>query len=324
MTTITPDPPPGSRRERRTRRAATGHGRIEDRRDRVRRGARCRRGRGDRRRRRRCRQPGRRRRRAGAPGRRGAARPPRRPRRRPPPPPRCLRCTSRRRGRCPASPARSVPAPIPTIVRAYQQRLVDLHFDPGPEDGNYGAGDAVRGADAAEDLRPPAHRALGAAEALALAAFQYPAPLQPNGEGNRTEIDVTKQVLTLYENYQPRLDHHDVHRIRPALLLQLAAREPDPPHLRGRDDAVGPLHLHPLGQGLGQVAARSAVPAVLLQRRHRGARVPRGPDVGRRRTAAPASRCTSPSTTRCSCTSATRCTCSAASPRRSSRSTTPI
>ena len=42
-------------------------------------------------------------------------------------------------------------------------------------------------------------------EAAALATFQYPAPLQADGEANRTEIDITKQVITLYENYQVRL-----------------------------------------------------------------------------------------------------------------------
>ena len=39
-------------------------------------------------------------------------------------------------------------------------------------------------------------------EAMILAAFQYPAPLQPGGEPNRTEIDVARQVLTLYRDYQ--------------------------------------------------------------------------------------------------------------------------
>jgi hypothetical protein len=42
-------------------------------------------------------------------------------------------------------------------------------------------------------------------EALSLAAFQYPVPLQPAGEANRTEVDITKQLITLYENYQVRL-----------------------------------------------------------------------------------------------------------------------
>ena len=50
----------------------------------------------------------------------------------------------------------------------------------------------------------PAGR-IGAYEAEALRNFQYPQPLHPTAEPNRTEIDVTKQVLTLYENYQVRL-----------------------------------------------------------------------------------------------------------------------
>ena len=82
---------------------------------------------------------------------------------------------------------------------------------------------------------------IGPAEALALASFQYPAPLQPDGEANRTEIDVTKQVLTLYENNQVRLITTTSTGSGAALLLQHAAGEPDPAHLRGREHAVGPL-----------------------------------------------------------------------------------
>src|SRR5258708_6210441 len=46
---------------------------------------------------------------------------------------------------------------------------------------------------------------MGAYEADAPRNFQYPQPLHPTAEPNRTEIDVTHQVLTLYENYQVRL-----------------------------------------------------------------------------------------------------------------------
>lgn len=91
------------------------------------------------------------------------------------------------------------------VVRAYQQRLADLHFDPGAVDGNYGAAMtyAVQALEKIENL--PRTGRLGLAEALNLAAFQYSAPLQPTGEPNRTEVDVTKQVITLYQNYQVRL-----------------------------------------------------------------------------------------------------------------------
>jgi hypothetical protein len=91
------------------------------------------------------------------------------------------------------------------VVRAYQQRLADLHFDPGPVDGNYGQATtyAVQTLEKMFDM--PRNGRIGPAEALRLVAFQYPPPLQPTGEGNRTEIDVAKQYITLYENYQVRL-----------------------------------------------------------------------------------------------------------------------
>jgi hypothetical protein len=97
------------------------------------------------------------------------------------------------------------PGSDPDVVRAYQHRLLDLRFDPGPEDGNYDQATMYAVQTVQKIYGFPVTGRLGAREAIALAAFQYPAPLQPNGEGNRTEIDVTKQVLTLYENYQPRL-----------------------------------------------------------------------------------------------------------------------
>ncbi len=91
------------------------------------------------------------------------------------------------------------------LVRPYQQRLADLHFDPGAIDGNYGEATAY----AVEALQKMAGfertGRIGTAEALMLAAFQYAPPLEPTGEPNRTEVDVAKQVITLYENYQVRL-----------------------------------------------------------------------------------------------------------------------
>lgn len=91
------------------------------------------------------------------------------------------------------------------IVVAYQRRLADLRFDPGPVDGNYGQATQFAVQTVQKIYGFPITGRLGGPEAMALAAFQYPTPLQPNGEGNRTELDVTKQVLTLYENSQPRL-----------------------------------------------------------------------------------------------------------------------
>jgi peptidoglycan hydrolase-like protein with peptidoglycan-binding domain len=91
------------------------------------------------------------------------------------------------------------------VVLAYQQRLAAIHFDPGALDGKYGGGMAYAVEALQKIMGAPRTGRIGAAEALTLATFQYPAPLQAGGEPNRTEIDVTKQVITLYENGQVRL-----------------------------------------------------------------------------------------------------------------------
>lgn len=91
------------------------------------------------------------------------------------------------------------------VVRAYQQRLADLRFDPGAVDGDYGP-ETTYAVQALQKLNGAARTGrIGVAEALTLAAFQFPPPLQPTGEPNRTEVDVTKQVITLYEGHQVRL-----------------------------------------------------------------------------------------------------------------------
>ena len=106
----------------------------------------------------------------------------------------------------PAIPGGSMgPGATGDVVKAYQQRLVDIHFDPGAVDGNYGGAMAYAVQAVQKIIGAPRTGRIGPTEAVAIAGFQYPAPLQPDGEADRTEIDVTKQVLTLYENYQVRL-----------------------------------------------------------------------------------------------------------------------
>jgi peptidoglycan hydrolase-like protein with peptidoglycan-binding domain len=90
-------------------------------------------------------------------------------------------------------------------VQAYEQRMADLHFDPGPVDGVYDP----RTVYAVQTLQK-----LGGAsptgritdnDVFALSFFQYRQPLTSPPDPNRTEIDITSQTLTLYENYQPKL-----------------------------------------------------------------------------------------------------------------------
>ena len=106
----------------------------------------------------------------------------------------------------PALPNGSIgPGSSGDVVKAYQQRFADVHFDPGAIDGRYGP-EMVYAVHALQKMiGAPKTGRLGAQEAMTLATLKYPTPLQPNGEANRTEIDVSKQVITLYENHQVRL-----------------------------------------------------------------------------------------------------------------------
>jgi peptidoglycan hydrolase-like protein with peptidoglycan-binding domain len=90
-------------------------------------------------------------------------------------------------------------------VEAYEQRMTDLHFDPGPVDGVYDQ----RTVYAVHTLQKlvggsPTGR-ITDGEVFALNFFQYRQPLVDAPEPNRTEVDITSQTLTLYETYQPKL-----------------------------------------------------------------------------------------------------------------------
>jgi peptidoglycan hydrolase-like protein with peptidoglycan-binding domain len=91
------------------------------------------------------------------------------------------------------------------VVVAYQHRLIQLHFDPGPVDGKYGGEMAYAVQAVQKIIGAPRTGAIGPTEAWALEHFRYPTPLAPNAEPNRTEIDITKQVITLYQGGQVRL-----------------------------------------------------------------------------------------------------------------------
>jgi peptidoglycan hydrolase-like protein with peptidoglycan-binding domain len=108
--------------------------------------------------------------------------------------------------RLPAPPPEGVgPGASGAIVLAYQQRLADVHFDPGPIDGEYGLAVeyAVQALQKFKDL--PVTGVIGAAEADALNHFTYVEPLEPAAEPNRTEVDIARQTLTLYQDGQPLL-----------------------------------------------------------------------------------------------------------------------
>jgi peptidoglycan hydrolase-like protein with peptidoglycan-binding domain len=97
------------------------------------------------------------------------------------------------------------PGSVGPEVQAYEQRLADLHFDPGPVDGVYDQ-KTVYAVHALQKLggASPTGR-ITDGDVFALNFFQYRQPLASAPEPDRTEVDITSQTLTLYENYQPKL-----------------------------------------------------------------------------------------------------------------------
>ena len=77
------------------------------------------------------------------------------------------------------------------VVRAYQQRFVDMHFDPGPVDGNYGTGTVYAVQALQKIMGAPRTGRIGAAEVAAMQTFNYPPPLaadrrgEPHGDRRR-------------------------------------------------------------------------------------------------------------------------------------------
>jgi peptidoglycan hydrolase-like protein with peptidoglycan-binding domain len=90
------------------------------------------------------------------------------------------------------------------VVQAYQQRLKNLHFDPGATDGVFGQ-DTEYAVVAVEKLYGLGRDGrIGPLVKLALEHFKY-APALPKAEGDRVEINLDTQVLTVYKHWQPIL-----------------------------------------------------------------------------------------------------------------------
>jgi peptidoglycan hydrolase-like protein with peptidoglycan-binding domain len=90
------------------------------------------------------------------------------------------------------------------IVLAYQRRLKQLHFDPGPVDGIYGQNTqyAITTVDKLFGLARDG--VINTKVQRALERFAY-RPAMPNAEGARVEVDLDTQTLVVYENWQPIL-----------------------------------------------------------------------------------------------------------------------
>ena len=93
-------------------------------------------------------------------------------------------------------------------VAALQRRLTELKFDPGPADGAFGLGTmyAVQGFQKLAGMAPDGK--VGPEVQAALADPPTPAPLQPTGEPTRVEVDLSRQLLFVYQDGALRLISH--------------------------------------------------------------------------------------------------------------------
>ena len=90
------------------------------------------------------------------------------------------------------------------IVQMYQQRMKDLHFDPGPIDGVFSQNTQYAVIAVQKYFNQPRTGHINTALQLVLSHFTYQ-PAMPLSEPNRVEIDLDKQVLTVYRDWQPIL-----------------------------------------------------------------------------------------------------------------------
>ena len=90
-------------------------------------------------------------------------------------------------------------------VQAYEQRLKDPRFDPGEVDGKFDSSTtyAVQTLQKVMGLDRSGH--IGEPERLALNTFKWPKALKPDGGAKRFEIDIDKQVGTLYVDNKIKL-----------------------------------------------------------------------------------------------------------------------
>jgi hypothetical protein len=89
-------------------------------------------------------------------------------------------------------------------VQAYEQRMADIHFDPGPVDGEYSQ-DTNYAVVAVEKLYgQPRDGVIGPNVKFVLEHFKYKAA-KPKAEADRVEIDLDSQVLTVFKHWQPIL-----------------------------------------------------------------------------------------------------------------------
>lgn len=91
------------------------------------------------------------------------------------------------------------------VVKAYEQRLADLRFDPGEVDGKFDAATTFAVQTLQKVMGFERTGRIGDEERTALNTFKWPKPLKPDGGAKRFEVDIDKQVGTLYVDNKIKL-----------------------------------------------------------------------------------------------------------------------
>ena len=89
-------------------------------------------------------------------------------------------------------------------VFIYEARMKELHFDPGHVDDYFDQDTEYAVMTVQKYFGLPRTGVIDAGVDLVLTHFMY-APAEPKSEPDRVEIDLDKQVLTLYHDWQPQL-----------------------------------------------------------------------------------------------------------------------
>ncbi|HEV7523669.1 MAG TPA: L,D-transpeptidase family protein [Acidimicrobiia bacterium] len=89
-------------------------------------------------------------------------------------------------------------------VFVYEARMKELHFDPGHVDDYFDQDTRYAVETVQKYFGLPRTGTIDSGVDLALTHFHY-MPAQPDSEADRVEIDLDKQVLTLFKNWQPQL-----------------------------------------------------------------------------------------------------------------------
>jgi hypothetical protein len=89
-------------------------------------------------------------------------------------------------------------------VFIYEARMKELHFDPGTVDDHFDQNTWYAVVSVQKYFGLPRTGVIDGAVDMVLSHFHY-MPAEPNSEPDRVEIDLDKQMLTLYTNWQPSL-----------------------------------------------------------------------------------------------------------------------